>query len=85
MKKISTIKKQKISGGSFYTVALGVGILVSTITGLTNNICELTAPGQKMNNYNQKTTKANSYAFRRRGTYIRYSPFSQHSSIGIMF
>ena len=41
MKKLSLIKKQQISGGSFYTIAMGIGILTSTIVGLTNNIIDL--------------------------------------------
>lgn len=41
MKKLSLIKKQQISGGSFYTIAMGIGIPTSTIVGLTNNIIDL--------------------------------------------
>ena len=41
MKKLSLTKKRQISGGSFYTVAMGIGILTSTIVGLTNNIIDL--------------------------------------------
>lgn len=41
MKKLSLTKKRQISGGSFYTIAMGIGILTSTLVGLTNNIIDL--------------------------------------------
>ena len=88
MKKLSLTKKRQISGGSFYTVAMGIGILTSTIVGLTNNIIDLSTiknnpvnPTKKWgNNY-----RYGSYARRRKGAYIRYSSFPLRNTIGMYF
>lgn len=55
MKKLSLAKKQTISGGSFYTIAMGIGILTSTLVGLSNNIIELAT--MKNNPINNSTKK----------------------------
>jgi hypothetical protein len=55
MKKLSLAKKQAISGGSFYTIAMGIGILTSTLVGLSNNIIELAT--MKNNPINNSTKK----------------------------
>ncbi len=88
MKKLSLTKKQKISGGSFYTIAMGIGILTSTIVDLTNNIIDLSTI--KNNSINPTKKWANnyhygSYALPRKGAYIRYSSFPLHNTIGMYF
>lgn len=88
MKKLSLTKKQQISGGSFYTIAMGIGILTSTLVGLTNNIIDLATT--KNNSINSTRSWDNnryygSYARRRKGAYVRYSPFPLRNTIGMYF
>lgn len=88
MKKLSLTKKQQISGGSFYTIAMGIGILTSTLVGLTNNIIDLATT--KNNSINSTRSWGNnryygSYARRRKGAYVRYSPFPLRNTIGMYF
>ena len=88
MKKLSLIKKQQISGGSFYTIAMGIGILTSTIVGLTNNIIDLATIKNNSINSTKKwgnNYRYGSYARRRKGAYIRYSPFPLRNTIGMYF
>ena len=88
MKKLSLTKKRQISGGSFYTVAMGIGILTSTIVGLTNNIIDLSTIKNNPVNSTKKwgnNYRYGSYARRRKGAYIRYSPFPLRNTIGMYF
>lgn len=89
MEKLSLAKKQSISGGSFYTIAMGIGILTSTLVGLSNNIIELaTMKNSSINNTTKKwenSYRYGSYARRRKGAYVRYSPFPLRNTIGMYF
>ncbi len=87
MKKLSLAQKQQISGGSFYTIAMGIGILTSTLVGLSNNIIDLAT--MKNNHINPTKKWRNnyygSYARRRKSAYVRYSPFPLRNTIGMYF
>jgi len=66
-------QKKELKGGSFYAIALGIGILVSTIASLAGTIVDSCRPNQ--------TT---SYSSRRSHALIRLSPVPSRSSITII-
>ena len=70
MKKLTVKQKCEIKGGSFYAIALGVGILVSTFSSVIMN----TISAFKMNN--GLTSYVN-----HRNAIIRLSPVPSRSSI----
>ncbi|MCQ2956981.1 MAG: hypothetical protein MJ233_04020 [Mycoplasmoidaceae bacterium] len=66
------MQKAKTSGGSFYAIALGIGILVSTLSSLVMNAVSMTRPIQSNTNYGFRRT-----------TIMRLSPVPSRSSISI--
>ncbi|XQP55614.1 MAG: hypothetical protein ACOQNY_02295 [Mycoplasmoidaceae bacterium] len=70
--KLTQVQKMNTTGGSFYALALGIGILVSTISGLITNAISMTRP----------VAQATNYGFRRT-TIMRLSPVPSRSSISI--
>lgn len=76
IKKLTQMQKQTQSGGAFYAIALGVGILVSTLSSLIMNSISL-ARG------NSQPTQATYYGFHR-STIMRLSPVPSRSSISII-
>ena len=72
--KLTTMQKQAKSGGSFYAIALGIGILISTLSSLIMNSVSM-AQGSNQNNTN--------YGFRR-STIMRLSPVPSRSSFSII-
>ncbi|MCQ3907868.1 MAG: hypothetical protein MJ219_04020 [Mycoplasmoidaceae bacterium] len=72
--KLTQTQKMQTAGGSFYAIALGIGILVSTLSSLVMNAISLTRPMQ---------AQATNYGFRRT-TIMRLSPVPSRSSISII-
>lgn len=70
------MQKRTQSGGAFYAIALGIGILVSTLSNLVMNAISMAKPvaeqGQPTN-----------YGFRRT-TVMRLSPVPSRSSFAII-
>lgn len=79
MKVLSKKAKQNLAGGSFYTIALGVGTLLSTITSVAGTILEIA----KATNSNQNGYQRNGYATKRSKAYMRLSPLPSRSAISI--
>lgn len=75
IKKLTQVQKQCTKGGSFYAIALGVGILVSTISNLVTNAVSMARP--------QQAQAMTNYGFRRT-TIMRLSPVPSRSSISII-
>ena len=77
MKVLSKHAKQNLKGGSFYTIALGIGTLLSTITSVAGTIMEMS----RMTNGNgyQKS----GYATKRSNAYMRLSPMPSRSAVSI--
>ncbi len=73
IRKLDLAQKQNAKGGSFYAIALGVGILVATLSNLITNIVAAANPQKAVN-----------YGFRRSGAMLRLSPVPSRSSIMIM-
>lgn len=73
MKKLNLERKQSTNGGSFYAVALGIGILVSTVASLVNSIIASTRPAAEQTAYGY-----------RRSAILRLSPVPSRSSISII-
>ncbi|MCQ3908891.1 MAG: hypothetical protein MJ200_05180 [Mycoplasmoidaceae bacterium] len=68
------MQKKNNSGGSFYAIALGIGILVSTLSSLVMNAVSMSRP---------QTAQATNYGFRRT-TIMRLSPIPSRSSFSIL-
>ena len=68
------MQKKQTSGGSFYAIALGIGILVSTLSSLVMNAISMskTPTAQQSTNYGFRRT-----------TVMRLSPVPSRSSISI--
>ena len=64
------MQKKNNKGGSFYAIALGVGILVATVSSLIMNIIGAVNP-----------SRGASYGYRRSSTMLRLSPVPSRSSI----
>ena len=79
MKALTIAKKKDLSGGSFYTVALGINLLVTTITSVATTIIEATQAA----NSNNKSSYQKGYASKRSKSYVRFSPMPSRSAISI--
>lgn len=77
MRKLSRQAKQNLKGGSFYTIALGIGTLLSTITSVAGTFMEIS----KMANGN--SYQRSGYAARRAKAYMRLSPMPSRSAFSI--
>ncbi|MBQ0045848.1 MAG: hypothetical protein KBS35_03090 [Mycoplasma sp.] len=75
IKKLTLTQKKTNSGGAFYAVALGIGILVSTLSSLIMNAISMAQGNQTPSNTN--------YGFRRT-TIMRLSPVPSRSSIALI-
>ncbi|MCQ2748089.1 MAG: hypothetical protein MJ223_02400 [Mycoplasmoidaceae bacterium] len=76
IRKLSCIEKRRTNAGSFYAIALGIDILVSTISSLVMNSVSM-AKGQT------QTSSDVNYGYRRT-TVMRLSPVPSRSSISII-
>ena len=74
IRKLSQTQKLATKGGSFYAIALGIGILVSTVAGLVTNIVNATRP---------QAAADTAYGYRRTAI-MRLSPVPSRSSISII-
>lgn len=72
IRKLSLVQKQTHKGGSFYAVALGIGILVATVSSLIMNIVGAATGNKQI-----------SYGYRRSAAMLRLSPVPSRSSIMI--
>ena len=72
MKKLTIKQKHQINGGSFYAIALGVGILVSTFSSLIMNTISTLKPNNGLTSY-----------VNHRNAVIRLSPVPSRSSFSI--
>ena len=79
MKILSDKKKKSLAGGSFYTIALGIGTLLSSITSVAGTIIEIA----KAANPNQSSYQKSGYATKRSKTYMRLSPIPSRSAVSI--
>lgn len=73
--KLTQIQKKNTNGGAFYAIALGIGILVSTLSSLVMNAISMSRPTTEQANTN--------YGFRKT-TIMRLSPVPSRSSISII-
>lgn len=73
--KLTQTQKMSKNGGAFYAIALGIGILVSTLSSLIMNAISMSRPATEQANTN--------YGFRRT-TIMRLSPVPSRSSISII-
>lgn len=75
IKRLTQFQKKNQSGGAFYAIALGIGILVSTLSSLVMNAISMAQGNQQNANTN--------YGFRRT-TIMRLSAVPSRSSISII-
>ncbi|MCQ3914906.1 MAG: hypothetical protein MJ201_04030, partial [Mycoplasmoidaceae bacterium] len=73
IKKLTLAQKANKTGGAFYAIALGIGILISTLSNLIMNSISLA----------QGKTADTNYGFRRT-TIMRLSPVPSRSAISII-
>lgn len=69
------LQKRNSTGGSFYAIALGIGILISTLSGMIMNAISMSRP--------QTQAAMTNYGFRRT-TIMRLSPVPSRSSFSII-
>lgn len=79
MKVLSKNQKIHLKGGSFYSIALGVGTLLTSLTSVAGTILEMV----KTANPSQNSYQKGGYATKRSRTYMRLSPMPSRSAVSI--
>lgn len=77
IKRLTQVQTKNQSGGAFYAIALGVGILVSTLSGVIMNAIAMSKQTTQDNTVNTN------YGFRRTMV-MRLSPVPSRSSFSII-